>query len=561
MSTPLQPRRSARAPEPRRTYADEQAWHRFQQQEALEIARALQDAPATVEPSDSSEHELGEGECSAHDDDEKDPAADENTPQWTRRLHDVHPPPCDVDPVVLLPDHHVATELGFLQCFIDQELIDIFVTNTNLYATARLGNAWVPTTADETWRYLAVRIRQGIVVLPDLHMYWQDDYRDSYIVQLMTRDRFHLLHRNFHISKPARRAQRQTVVEKTAPFYHQCQRLFKAYYQPGREMALDETMIRFQGRSSWITVIKGKPVPVGYKLYTVASDGYLLDFRIYRGKGGYDSPQNVLHHVVVDLVQHWQGANRWLFFDNLYTSPDLCDELLQMGIRSCGTCRPNRAGLPADLKTERQRLGKGEFVCWQRGQLGCVLWNDARPTAFLCTHRRVDSVTHIPASDHMPATRRLSVAMDYNKNKGHVDVADQLRSYYVVERRGRRTWPALAWWLLDSCINNAYKLWCLQTGTKPELLHFREQLLRQIAAAYPSPTTHVQPTVPAVNRRAFVGHWPAQADRRRNCVHCSYGRRRRHKTDIKCAVCGVHLHAVGCFGAWHDGQEIDNRTV
>ena len=209
------------------------------------------------------------------------------------------------------------------------------------------------------WRYLAVRIRQGIVVLPDLHHYWVDDYSDSYITQLMTRNRFIQLHRYFHIAPPVPRGERQTAVQKTAPFYHQCQSLFKQYYQPGQKMAVDETMIRFQGRSAWITVIKNKPTPVGYKLYTVASSGYLLDFRIFRGKGGYDSPQSVLHHVVTDLVRPWEGVHRWLFFDNLYTSPALCDALLQKCIRSCGTCRANRRGLPANLKQVGQATSEG----------------------------------------------------------------------------------------------------------------------------------------------------------------------------------------------------------
>ena len=80
-------------------------------------------------------------------------------------------------------------------------------------------------------------------------------------------------------------------------------------------------------------------------MYTVAFGGCLLGLRIFRGKGGYDSAQSVLQQVVVDLAQPWRNANRTLYLDNLYTSPALCSALLQMGIRSCGTCRPNRRGL------------------------------------------------------------------------------------------------------------------------------------------------------------------------------------------------------------------------
>ena len=140
------------------------------------------------------------------------------------------------------------------------------------------------------------------------------------------------------------------------------------------------------------------------------------------------------------------------------------------------------------------------------------------------------------------------MAVDYNYNKGHVDLADQLRSYYVVQRRTRRTWPALAWWLLDTCINNAYKLWCIDRNVKPGVLRFREQLLRQIAAAYPSPRTHVQPTVPAVAQRGFVGHWPELRAVLRCCVYCSGGRRDRHRTAYACAVCGVYLYCALPWG-------------
>jgi hypothetical protein len=177
--------------------ADEQAWSRFQQLEEQEIQAAIRMAIATVEPSDSDEHELADGEASDSEDDRRVRRRSQNIQPWTEELHDVHPPLCDAIPVVTLPPHRVVTELGFLECFIDTTLIDTFVANTNLYASARQAPAWVDTTTDEMWRYLAVLIRQGIVPLPDMHMYWAADYRDSYITALMTRDRFVQLHRTF----------------------------------------------------------------------------------------------------------------------------------------------------------------------------------------------------------------------------------------------------------------------------------------------------------------------------------------------------------------------------
>ena len=249
MAQPLQPRRSAREQAPTRSYIDQQSYDRMHEQLAADVQRAVREAAATVEASDSDEKELSYAEHSESEEEKKVPSNKENLPQWTEELHDIHPPVCDATPAVLLPRVNLPLQLDYLQCFMDQVVIDSFVTNTNLYAISRQAVDWVPDTTEEMWRYLAIRIRQGIVVLPDLHYYWQAGYRDSYCAALMSRNRFCQLHRYFHIAPPVPRGQRQTVVEKTHLFYHQCQALFLKSYEPGSNMALDETMIRFQGRS------------------------------------------------------------------------------------------------------------------------------------------------------------------------------------------------------------------------------------------------------------------------------------------------------------------------
>ena len=97
--------------------------------------------------------------------------------------------------------------------------------------------------------------------------------------------------------------EKHTVVQKTSPLYHHCQTLFQAYYTPGCELAVDESMVRCKGRTPWKTTIKIKPIKTGYKMYTLASYTYLLAFTIYRCKGGYDTPHASLHHTVVDLMR------------------------------------------------------------------------------------------------------------------------------------------------------------------------------------------------------------------------------------------------------------------
>ena len=208
-----QPRRtSGRNAPPRQLYGDQQAYEHLQARLQLETARALRQVAATVEPADSDYSDM---------DDEAPPPPkrtrrnQENIAQWSQQLHDVHPPACAFTaqsqaPMQLRSERH--TELGYLQLFLDPSLIDTFVENTNKFALMRGAVDWTDVDSDEMWRYLAVRIRQGIVKLPTLHMYWQHGYRDSYCGELLTRDRFMQLHRYWHIVEPVPRGQTQTVV-------------------------------------------------------------------------------------------------------------------------------------------------------------------------------------------------------------------------------------------------------------------------------------------------------------------------------------------------------------
>ena len=504
MPTPLAPRRSERERVPPQSIAQEMQYRQLQA-ENLALMRRLAREPLQYDSASDSD------ECETEPED--DPSADEEeegkenvapASDWLSETHNITLPPCTAHAAVVLPRHREHTELGYFRCFVPDTLIDMMVSNTNAYAQQRGATPPFVTDGPEMWRFIAARIRIGIARLLELRMYWEAEYKDSYVTRLFTRDRFLLLQRYWHIAPPTPPGEKHTVVEKISPLYHGCQDLFQAYFTPGTNFAVDESMVRCKGRTAWKTTIKIKPTKTGYKLYTVGADGYLLGFTIYRGKGGYDTPHAAIHHKVVELVRPWANANRILYFDNLYTSPKLCDDLLQMGIRSCGICRSHRSGLPPRIGAAMKRLGKGEHKAWQRGQLGCLAWHSAKPILILSTHHRVDHFVSVTHTDARPPEDKPQVAVDYNFNKGHVDSVDQLRMYYGMERRVQRTWPSLAWWLLDMCIVNAYALWSVDTRTHTGQLHFRQQLMHQLAALFPSARTACSQTSPDVDASAVA---------------------------------------------------------
>ena len=81
------------------------------------------------------------------------------------------------------------------------------------------------------------------------------------------------------------------------------------------------------------------------------------------------------------------------------------------------------------------------------GAGGCLVWHDKHPVQMLSTHHRVDHMVtrqHDRGPNRPSTVTKPQVVWDYNTHKCHVDTVDQLRQYYAMERKSRKTWPSLA---------------------------------------------------------------------------------------------------------------------
>jgi hypothetical protein len=219
MSTPLQPRRSVRERAPAQSLGAEMEYRRLQAADVALMRRLAQQPVEYDLASDSDNEEVVPEDNPSSDDEAGD---QENTPPasaWVPGSHNITHIPCTAHATVVLPRDRTRTELGYFRCFIPDTLIDIFVLNTIEYAKTVRGDATFTTDAAEMWRYIAARIRMGIARLPETAMYWQAEYRDSYVTQLFTRDRFEELQHYWHIAPPTPAGEKHNVVQKIAPLY------------------------------------------------------------------------------------------------------------------------------------------------------------------------------------------------------------------------------------------------------------------------------------------------------------------------------------------------------
>ena len=71
---------------------------------------------------------------------------------------------------------------------------------------------------------------------------------------------------------------------------------FKTHYEPQQNLSVDESMVGFKGRLSWIQYMPKKPRKWGIKIWTQAdsTNGYVSSLKVYTGK-------IILHHLPILL--------------------------------------------------------------------------------------------------------------------------------------------------------------------------------------------------------------------------------------------------------------------
>jgi len=141
---------------------------------------------------------------------------------------------------------------------------------------------------------------------------------------------------------------------------------------------------------------------------------------------------------------------------------------------------------------------------------------------------------------------------------GGVDLADAMRRDYSTSRKSKYKWyMRLFWFLLDTCIVNAYILECESPNHKPPLgrkhrpqLDFVVELGQQLVEEHSSRKTLGRPTFIPPSESRYTPHVPVEYNNPRNCTFCTT-KTTRKRTKYGCACCGVALCIVPCFGQYH----------
>lgn len=230
-----------------------------------------------------------------------------------------------------------------------------------MYADQNNLNAWTPTDKNEISAFLGIIIMMSIHILPTIDHYWSTDpfYKVTEIAEIMLCKRFkkllEALHLNDNTKMPERNSLHFDKLYKIRPLLDLINKGCQDAAKPTSSQSIDESMIKFKGRSSMKQYLPMKPIKSGYKIWVRADSitGYVFQFYMYTGKT--DKTETGLGaKVVKTLCQPLIDSNFscHLAFDNFFSSYELLRDLRNHKIYSTATVRSDRLDLPKLIKKD-----------------------------------------------------------------------------------------------------------------------------------------------------------------------------------------------------------------
>ncbi|XP_050301576.1 piggyBac transposable element-derived protein 4-like [Anthonomus grandis grandis] len=264
----------------------------------------------------------------------------------------------------------------FFNYFIDDEMINLFVTETNRFASQRIAAAiadpnrkakvpkWVDTNPVEMRKFFGIILWMGLLPMLQLRDYCSTkSLYQNRIPTIMSRNRFEGILGMFHVSDNEKDRPSDDRLYKISEFLDMLQKKSKSSYMPEKDIYIDKSNIPFRGRIYFRQYIPNKRHRYGIKLFKLCvSGGYTWDFKVYTGREK-SSEFAVSEKVVMELMEGLLDSGRTLYTDNYYTSVSLAKRLIDRKTHLVGTIRANRKGNPQEVIKEK--LNRGGIVARQ----------------------------------------------------------------------------------------------------------------------------------------------------------------------------------------------------
>jgi len=312
--------------------------------------------------------------------------------------------------------------------------------------------------------FFGVLLSMGILKKPSYREYWTTSrlFETPGISELMTSYQFERIKNNLHFVDEET-CDKEDVLYKIRPLIEHFISISQSLYVPQKELTIDETMIKFNGRSRLVVYMPLKPIKYGFKAYTLteSSSGYVLNWILHEGK------KNTLVNIVRSLTNLYEGKGYIISMDRFYTTLDAVKNLLDQNFHVFAAITQTRARLTVEMKDLAKKLKRGEalFYCSNDRKLLLTIWKDSK-VVYLVSNRGDDSMgtterrckSPTPNSNQIEKNiiTRPNNMRQYSLYACGVDYMDQRISYYLPEICSRKWYMPLMLHWLEIILHNSF---------------------------------------------------------------------------------------------------------
>jgi hypothetical protein len=162
--------------------------------------------------------------------------------------------------------------------------------------------------------------------------------------------------------------QHRNKSDRLAPIRYVFERFTKQlprHFIPSENLTIDEQLVPFRGRCSFVQYMPKKPVKYGLKFWVLsdANSRYVLSIDLYTGKKNNTVDKNLSTNVALHLIDQLHNnvkQGRCVTFDRYFTTLTLSNALLERKMTSLGVADLKRTFVPDELKLRRTDL----FSTW-----------------------------------------------------------------------------------------------------------------------------------------------------------------------------------------------------
>lgn len=445
--------------------------------------------------------------------------------------------------------------ISSFRSLLNEEIINTIVLQTNKKIkktknnNTRSSNMYVDK--DEIMIFIGILLFFSVVCPKNYKFIWKKEELEynEFIASKMRYKRFSFLHSKFNMF--SKKDKSNYKIKKKPKIIRKMIKLFTKNFIAEENLALDESICPFKGRTSNKVYCKEKPCKYGIKFYALcdSKSAYLLDVQIV---GEAEKITDLVIRMIAPYANEW----RILHMDNFYNSLELTRILYSMKVHTNGTMRLNR-GISKEIMSLVPKKWNAKIIKVDEN-IYFYAYYDNKVVKFISTVYGpliLQKITNIWRKDSQLKKKiRVDVEKNiprsiilYNENKNGVDKMNQFIKYFNLIRKTNKWNQRLSIYMLELILHNSYILWEPIDMNKKSRKFFISSLAKNLLEfdKFNSVTLITQ-------------HYCDTRKTSLRCVWC-HKQGKRSITNHFCKTCDKSLHPGECYRNFHEKQDFENN--